>query len=109
MTKLNKNTRKIVIWIARSYYEFKKSVEKYKGKECKLSEEELMIYFANENYAKIIKRTFNSYVNKYVQQDVWDYFYNNKKIDYYKKELVEEELEKWFRAIAKELGCITIE
>ena len=97
MTKLNKNTRKIVIWIAKSYYEFKKSVEKYKGKECKLSEEE------------IIKRTFNSYVNKYVQQDVWDYFYNNKKIDYYKKELVEEELEKWFRAIAKELGCITIE
>ena len=101
---LKGNIRKSCYWIARSYYDFKKNFTA--GRSDVISEEEAYRYIRLKEYISAIESSFKMSVEKTLQKNAWDYFYQNNHFSEDERQLLEAEIEKWLYFLAKELSLI---
>lgn len=99
----NKNIRKSVLWIARSYYDFEKSLKSISDK-SEYTLKDINLNLKNRIYYDAIKYSFDNSVNDKYKERVWEYFYRNKQVGYYEEIIVKNEIEKWLYYLSLELG-----
>lgn len=108
MKILNKEIRKGIYWIAKSYPVYKEAVERYDKENGYMDENRMHLYQQNSRYIIAIEKTFKSTVNDALKEKVRRHFYEDKKCEPWEKREIKKEIEKWLYYLAKELGVLPV-